>query len=575
MNRSRLFWRIAASGLMSLALLAVTSLNIAGAQPASGNHTSGRPVQIPISGKGIARMVGIVDLSKAPTIKAGAQVKVNGPTPPRLDPLTPQQRAAYLESLKHATNLPSGSGISSSTSSGIGPNFVGGGGVPLLTKNVDGLTSDQGSDPAFDPPNPVVAADLSYVMEAAGQALAIYRTSTGALAYGPYTLASFFTPLSAANHTFMNAQMVYDVMRDRWIVSATEYTGTSTFLDLAVSVSTSPTQPAPGAQYRIYQIATSNIHGADPKCFTRGMGVEYYSITITCDASNGAFTGNETIVFDKAPLLTGAPANYYLYSDVMLDNAHPAYDLTPATEDGVQDAEFLIATGAGWGGPGLSSTICALGNLPNISGATPALTCSPIVLGVPYNDPPLAREPGGLTFNPGYGVGQVSYKAGKLYFALTLAVGSPGAHDGIFWAAVQPWLAFVGAPLNYSVINGISQKDVAIVASNDQNVDFYAPSVIGADENDIGLLFMLSGVNLYPSIGLTGRRATDDLGVMGRGSFSLILLGASPLSGPPQWGRSGSCAVLLNSVTRGTVWCALQYAGAKPWNTRLVAYRLE
>jgi hypothetical protein len=45
-----------------------------------------------------------------------------------------------------------------------------------------------------------------------------------------------------------------------------------------------------------------------------------------------------------------------------------------------------------------------------------------------------------------------------------------------------------------------------------------------------------------------------------------------------QWGRNIGCALPLNSVTRGIIWCAGQYNGSQAspgWNTRIYALRTE
>ena len=107
--------------------------------------------------------------------------------------------------------------------------------------------------------------------------------------------------------------MNYDVMRDHWIVTyaGVDASGLS-YLDIAVSTSNSPTQPAPGAQYHEFQIPTTFLGGATA-CDYQTLGIEYYSLTITCvefDTSN-VFKGNTTIVFDKNSLLNSNTATYY------------------------------------------------------------------------------------------------------------------------------------------------------------------------------------------------------------------------------------------------------------------------
>jgi hypothetical protein len=55
-----------------------------------------------------------------------------------------------------------------------------------------------------------------------------------------------------------------------------------------------------------------------------------------------------------------------------------------------------------------------------------------------------------------------------------------------------------------------------------------------------------------------------------------VVAGTHTTSG--QWGRNIGCALPLNSVTRGIIWCAGQYNGSQAspgWNTRIYALRTE
>jgi len=520
-------------------------------------------------------MKGAVDLAKLPTVKAGAQTVTQATPQQRLDPLTPAQRAAYEASLKHATNLPRADAGAPLPQTNVSPNFIGGSKIPLLTKSVDGLTSVDAGAP-FVIPDPAVATDLSYVMEGVSESFAIYRASDGSRAFGPYLESSFFAPVFHSSDQYGNTLMDYDVMRDRWIVVAVEGSSNGpTYLDIAVSTSTAPNQPMPGGQYHEYQILMAS-RGSGTHCGPVLLGVEYYSLTITCGVNNFAgLLGDETIVIDKAPLLTGAPASYTLYEDVMLDNGHFAHSISPAIEDGVQDAEYLVATEAGWGGPFSKITLCALTNTRNIATTTPTYTCGVVDLGVSYSDPVAPRQPGGsLTIFGGFGTRGMYFKAGRLYFALTTAITGP--RDGILWAEIQPQLTTQAAH-NPQWINGADYVQTGMFYYSDPNTDVYLPTVMGTDENDMSLVFNYSGAattGLYPSVGYTGRKVSDAPSTMGQGGASGTP--AVGLSASNYWSSSAGCAIPLNSVTRGTVWCAEEYMGSgNAWKTRLIALRLE
>jgi hypothetical protein len=100
----------------------------------------------------------------------------------------------------------------------------------------------------------------------------------------------------------------------------------------------------------------------------------------------------------------------------------------------------------------------------------------------------------------------------------------------------------------------------------------------GSDEDDIALVFNYSnGVDTYPTIAYTGRKVTDIPGTMGQGASAPIVSGTHDNTSG-RWGDYSACAVPLNSVTRGTIWCAGEYTGnvlSPGWNTRLYALRVE
>src|SRR5690348_2237744 len=99
--------------------------------------------------------------------------------------------------------------------------------------------------------------------------------------------------------------MYYDVMRDRWIVSWLQlHSPVGLYIDIAISVSNSPTQPDPGGQYYIYQLITT----ADPFlnfCPPLEMGVDYWGVYFTCQNHADSGPGNTMLARTKAPMLTG------------------------------------------------------------------------------------------------------------------------------------------------------------------------------------------------------------------------------------------------------------------------------
>jgi hypothetical protein len=578
-------WRRLAASLVALALFSLLSLSLAhaaDAQPrAAGAAGDTKPKVYQPSGKGTAIAHGVVDMAKLPVLQPHAVTTAQQSPLPPLDALTPAQRAAYNDKMRKAGPATVTPGATNATPSGATPKFVGGGNVPLLVKQYEGLNSTQAGGGTG---NIAVATDLSYLMQGVDNAIAIYRTTTGALAYGPYSPDTFFTAVKHQGSIFSNPQMYYDTMRDRWIVLYLEFDPVIfvTYLDLAVSQSTSPTQPTPGAQYNVYQFAT-NFDNANPTyCGSETLGVDYYGIYITCAnflKGGDSFLGNTVLAINKAPLLTGAPNPItYWWNDALrrVDNIGndlgPALALSPALEEGVQDGEFIVSTDAGFGLSSTNLSVCALTNQSNMATTQPTFSCVHHLLPFPYQDPFLVGQPGGQTISIGFGTKQVYYKAGRLFLAWT-SLTPDGLSDFIYWAEVRPVLS--NNPLTLVSVEATPQPTVP-----PPGVGYFTPSIVGTDEEDVVLVFNRSG-SLYPGIAYTGRKATDPyfFGVpntLTPSNFGGVINGTHATS--TTWGKYSACAISLNSVTRGTIWCAAEYTGATAdpgWNTRLVNLRAE
>jgi hypothetical protein len=218
---------------------------------------------------------------------------------------------------------------------GRSPSFVGGGVTPMVTKNVDGLTSAQSGGADF--PDPAIATDLSYVMEGVNGAIAIYRASTGALQYGPYATSSFFAPVSSGVSP-LQPQMYYDVMRDRWVVAALQFNVAGQFgayLDIAISVSNSPTQPSPGGQYYIYQLPANFEKSGSSHCVYFTMGADYWGLCFTCVNNTDLFVGNTMLAVSKADLYSGGDYTAWIVNDgLQRADGGPAFATSPAIEEG-------------------------------------------------------------------------------------------------------------------------------------------------------------------------------------------------------------------------------------------------
>jgi hypothetical protein len=578
-------WRTIAASLVGVSLLTVASISFAGAQQnTTGNRASSPTKVYAPSGQVTARAQGVVDVSKLPKVTSSSQT--GGAVRAKHDLRTPQQKAAYEAGVRNGSiKVPSATQVANAPlSASQGPKFVGGGVQPLVVKNVDGLNSSQGACGGCYPPDQAIATDLSYVMEGVNTSIGIFNANTGALQFGPYSADSFFAPIKQAGDLFSDPQMNYDVMRDRWVVVMIEYPAdaSTSYIDIAVSTSNSPTQPSPGAQYREFQFSGNTLGGGGHTSFCDypTLGIDYYGLYVTCVEfqDDGAFLGNSTFAFDKTEMYAASgTGNGFVWNNAVTiaDGSTPAYRLSPATEEGVQDAEFIVATDAGYGASS-NVTLCALTNTRNLDSTSPTLSCGQNNVGLGYTDPIAARQPGGPNnIDPGDGVKQIYYKAGHLYLSRTTAVAGPS--DGIWWAEIQPRLSTQAAH-NPQQVNGLTVVQDGILSYS--GADVYMPTMMGTDEDDVLLVYNYSSGTIYPSILYNGRKATDANGQFGQVSNGggVTIVSGTHTNSSGRWGDYSACAVPLNSVTRGGIWCGGEYTGSQGdpgWNTRLYRIRLE
>jgi hypothetical protein len=568
-------------------VLAVVSLYAvqagAGAQRASLKTMS-------LAGKAPLIRMGVLtsDMLKAPDTHAAVQ-----PAAPYLTPLTADQRAAYERQVKQHPQAAPGPVAKRKSGGAISPNFVGGGSTPLFVRSAEGLSSAQGGGAAQA--NVAVATDLSYVMEAVDNAVAIYRTSSGALAYGPYSASSFFTPIKQTGTIFTQPQTYYDTARDRWVVIWNERApGSPTFahgyIDVAISVTNSPTQPVPGAQYYEYQFSANFQHsGGEGYCDLPTLGMDYWGLYISCamfDTSDDSFLGNSTLAISKAGYYSGnaGGGGTKVFNNIQtcintcaMPDGRNALRVSPALEDGTPDTEWIVATAAGFGSAASNAlNICALTNTSVLgSGGTPTFTCYNGQTPDTYGDPVSVRQSGtGVTLPPDIGTKQVILRSGSLWIALT---DGAAAYDRIYWVEIRPALSFLSThnPQWSDVFRTLDSG----FFDNGSGSDLFAPAIMPSQEGDALMMFTLSGPSNFPTLVYTGRRSYDTPHHMGQDSFSTPVGTAGTSSHlVSAWSSYSSCAMQLNSVTRGTLWCGLEYHSttASPgWNTRLAQFRLE
>ncbi len=153
--------------------------------------------------------------------------------------------------------------------------------------------------------------------------------------------------------------------------------------------------------------------------------------------------------------------------------------------------------------------------------------------------------------------------------------------DAPVWAEVRPQLSTQAAH-SPQWVNGALDYPGVRLEQQKAGAYSYNPVLIGTDEDDLLLTFNRTDPMLTNSqIIWTGRKATDAPNVMGQdaGTFSYKTLGGGvggEYVAAAHWSDYAACAVPLNSVTRGKVWCVGPFAGDnKPYAWVSVIYELR
>jgi len=596
-------WRTTGIVVLGLALIASVTVNFLALHPtatATANATRHGTIA---AGKSSIRTTatGQVDWSKLPKVASGPAVTRGKQIATDLDRMTPAQRAAYVANVKSgkvkspfapAKTLPSGAQKATVPN----PNFdaCGYSNLPCKAYGFSGMANSTTTG-GWYPPDQALAVNSSQVMEGVNNAFALYNFSGTAL-YGPTSSPTFFASIMHSGDFLSDPQMFWDASRNHFIIVEIEIaqsgSTTTDYYDVAVSKGQGGNVGAPATWY-LYQFDSNvSVGGSANWCDYPTMGSDYWGLWLDCVAFSQAgsnFLGNAVFALNKNALYAGTASalniRYWTQIPTGVSNGsggfQPAYRFSSVNEDGTPDAEFLVATDAGYGGPFTDLTTAAFVNTHALAtGGAPTLSYVITTLPISYTDGIGAAEPGTTaTVYPGVGTKMVEYKGGNLYFALTTAVNS-GTHDGVYWAEVQPQLSGLDPahPQN-QVVQATLVRQAAIFAFS--NADAYMPTFEGSSEDDGVLSFNVSSSSIYPSIAYTGRRATDAPNTMGDGNnFAYAVVGTHS-NDSTRWGDYSACALATNLTSRGTIFCAGEFGGPTTslggtgWDTYIYGLRVE
>ncbi|HEY4886906.1 MAG TPA: pre-peptidase C-terminal domain-containing protein [Myxococcales bacterium] len=439
--------------------------------------------------------------------------------------------------------------------------------IPATSKNFDGVGNGfAGPSGTFTvnaaPPDTNGDVGPNHYVQTVNTDFAVFNKS-GTPVYGPVPINTLWSNFGGGCQTNNDGDpvVIYDPIADRWVISQFSVTGangaTTPFLQcVAVSQTADPT----GAYYR-YSFPYTGFNDY-PKM---GVWPDGYYITFNMfNATGTAFLGSKVCAYDRAKMLTGAPATQHCF-----DTSTAYGGLLPADLDGSR----LPPTGA-------PNYVLALGATANtlafwkfhVDWTTPSSSTftGPTTL----NTAAYSEACAGGTCIPQSGTTQkLDSLADRLMFRL--AYRNFADHEALV----------VNHSITAGSSTGVRWYEVRVAGGTPSifQQGTYAPDAsyrwmgsIALDQaGNMGLGFSTSSSSLHPEIRYTGRLAGDAPGQMTQGEGTIIAgLGSQTGSNLARWGDYSMMAV--DPVDDCTFWFTTEYIpanGAFNWRTRIGSFK--
>lgn len=445
------------------------------------------------------------------------------------------------------------------------------------TASFDGMAATGGVVPPD--PNGDVGPEhyVQAVNSAEGGAVAVFDKA-GRLMSGPVALSSLWTGLGGRCETAGEGDPIaqYDQVADRWVLSQFAFGVRDDeprppfFQCIAVS-----TSPDPAGTYHAYSFKISNRYLANyPKFGVWRDG--YYMSAHLYDSRSGAYVAQGVMAFDRDSMLAGGePRAIVFFANESIFGLLPAdaQGFNPPPEGSpnylVVARDGAIAGGldrlelyrffVDWGSPERSTVkgpVILTTQSFDSNMCKGSRSCIPQA-GTTQRLDPIASEPraGNLLMYP------LAYRNFGTFEALALnhTVDATNTdHAGIRWYQVV-------SPGRRPFIS-----DQGTYAPDTRHR--WAGSISMDQSNDLGLGFSVSGRDLFPSVGFTGRRAGDPAGTMTQGEGTIVA-GGGAQTGSNRWGDYSSMQV--DPIDGCTFWYTQEYyseSSAGGWRTRVGAF---
>jgi hypothetical protein len=404
----------------------------------------------------------------------------------------------------------------------------------------------------FVPPDTVIAAGPSDLMEVANSAAAVYDKSGRFLAL--VSLYDFFGA-SLFSQIVSDPRVLYDAQSGRWFLSVVIASSSLTSGGWRLAVSTTND---PGGAYYLYAVNTSGSFPDFPK-----LGMSDDKVVLTGDAFTGSssFLGTEYLVARKAQLLAGASrvAIKFFKPNQGMFAIEPAQTLHTGS-DGALNTEYMAADNGALATNGVATTI-RVWKITGVPGVGTGVTVARanLALNPTIQFPPNAEQPGttDLVDTNDNSLLDAVWRSGNLW------VGANSGCTPTGDSAVRSCLRLI--EVSTSGTPAIKQN----FDHGDAGTYYYYPAVRTDSVGDLVAVFSGSSAtsgSLLPSVLASQQLTSDSKNTLE--TPIIVHQGDTPYTQSARWGDYSGAGVDPSDDT--TVWIGGEYAtnlAGSAWGT--------
>ena len=414
--------------------------------------------------------------------------------------------------------------------------------LPLLTKvasfpliSLDAQVSALGVDQAAEPPDTMLAAGPTLLLETVNSSASIWTKSGARIGLADLNKA---LPMPAG-FSFSDPRVLFDKGSGRFFFSGVGFSLTSnSVVFLGVSKTSDPTGGF--FVYKIAQTSNGELHD-QPK-----IGVSDDKVVISwnefCCGLLGIFRGAETFVFEKSTLLVGAVTPVYFVGPNLAQSSP-----VPVQSLSLTSAELVVFNGGTFAG------VLSITGTPALNNVMIAETDLPIPATAV---PPKAIQPGGtITTNDDRFLSGI-WENGDLWVSGNDSCTPSGS------SSVRSCLRLV--QISAITLGGMSPSLTQSIDVGKVGVDFYYPAVTLDSTHNLFVSFSASTSAVFPSAAVLEVAAGPPPATIA--GSSVFQQGAKKYGGT-RWGDYSAISV---DPATGAVWAAAEYSAtgsARNWGT--------